>query len=165
MLALLPQRGLHRRKAVTRVSLACREGWRAAGTFGGRRCDSLMCVSVARLLARRLCFPPSPLRTDAPLSQGGNVAPWSCCCCACLTEPRFQRIPRHLFMSLSLSFPPVSSSFHLLSVATPPSHARTAGFALLHLEVATGMLQQDEPGTGTVRSVPFLPVGGSMLTA
>lgn len=140
MLALLPQRGLHRRGAVTRVSLACRAGWRAAGTLGGRRFDPLTCVSVALLLAL------------APLSQGGNAARCCCCCCACLTEPRFQRQSRYLFMTLSFS-PSLSSSFHLLSVTTPPltrlqppSHARTVGFAPLHLEAVTGMLQRDELG-------------------
>lgn len=87
------------------------QGWMDGswdGLIVGRRFGSLMCVSAAPLLARRLCFPPLPSLSGlmcAPLSQGGNAARCCCCrCCACLTEPRFQRKSRHL-SNLSLSFP------------------------------------------------------------
>lgn len=147
MLTLLLQRSLHRRKAVTRVSLACRAGWKAAGTFGERWFDLLMCVSVARLLARRLCFPPLPLRTDA-----------------CAAQPRQKRRavlllllrmsdraevsmqippPFYLSLSLSISLCPLSSSLHLLSVTTPPSTAPPASLSGTH-----GVFCSIAPGAG-----------------
>lgn len=125
------------------------QGWMDGSWDGlilGRRFGSLMCVSVAPLLARRLCFPPLPSLSGlmcAPLSQGGNAARCCCCrCCACLTEPRFQRKSRHLsnlslFSSLSPPFicpPPLSS----------PSVSLAVGFAPLHLEMVAGMLQRSE---------------------
>lgn len=131
------------------------QGWMDGSWDGlilGRRLGSLMCVSVAPLLARRLCFPPLPSLSGlmcAPLSQGGNTARCCCCrCCACLTEPRFQRKSRHLSnLSLFLSV----SSFHLLAAAplphpplASPSVSLTVGFAPLHLEMVAGMLQRSE---------------------